>query len=415
MYGVDFNDRLLTIASDGVPLAQSALRLLGRPVSSAGALAAMVDVLRERLPSALEPRLWAAVPSRFNPNDLGEMLRMLRAAGYGVQGFIDSAAATVAWTGLSGQTIVVDFGLHGRALSVVVNEAGSAQLRRTVQLPGGQADLHGHWLNLAAESLIRQTRFDPLHDPVHENLLRSRLPSMAVEAQREGSAQCTVDAEQRQFELVLSNDQFVTASQAWLAPLTQLLQTLCAGVGDCNVIIPEGLLGTPGLEAALTAAHMPRLFAVAEGTSACAVSLTAEGQGGTDARVPYLTHIEVPGHAASDNIRPLALQSGNALTLATHLVYQGRALLIPESGLVLGRSPGTENALRLPEGIAGLSRRHCTLQRSPLGALVIDHSQHGTFVDGLRVSGRRLLPAGCVLRLGTPGIEIPLVTLDHQN
>jgi pSer/pThr/pTyr-binding forkhead associated (FHA) protein len=71
--------------------------------------------------------------------------------------------------------------------------------------------------------------------------------------------------------------------------------------------------------------------------------------------------------------------------------------------------------LQLPEGVAGLSRRHCTLLRSPQGALVIDHSRHGTYVDGMRVSGRRLLPAGCTLRLGTPGIELPLVTLDSRD
>jgi hypothetical protein len=101
--------------------------------------------------------------------------------------------------------------------------------------------------------------------------------------------------------------------------------------------------------------------------------------------------------------------------MATHVVYRGRAIPIPAQGMLLGRAEaGARTALQglqLPEGIAGLSRRHCTLQRSGNRTQVIDHSRHGTFVDGLRVHGRGFLAAGSVLRLGTPGIELPLIAL----
>jgi hypothetical protein len=101
--------------------------------------------------------------------------------------------------------------------------------------------------------------------------------------------------------------------------------------------------------------------------------------------------------------------------MATHVVYRGRAIPIPAQGMVLGRAEADTNptppGLQLPEGIAGLSRRHCTLQRTGERTQVIDHSRHGTFVDGLRVHGRGFLAAGSVLRLGTPGIELPLIAL----
>jgi pSer/pThr/pTyr-binding forkhead associated (FHA) protein len=82
-------------------------------------------------------------------------------------------------------------------------------------------------------------------------------------------------------------------------------------------------------------------------------------------------------------------------------------------GLVLGRAPGDgPGVLELPEGIAGLSRRHCTLRRAGGETVLVDHSRFGTFVDGQRVDGRALLAAGSHLRLGTPGIELALVALD---
>jgi pSer/pThr/pTyr-binding forkhead associated (FHA) protein len=101
--------------------------------------------------------------------------------------------------------------------------------------------------------------------------------------------------------------------------------------------------------------------------------------------------------------------------MATHVVYRGRAIPIPAHGMVLGRADSGAPGLQLPEGIAGLSRRHCTLQRTGERTQIIDHSRHGSFVDGLRVHGRGFLAAGSVLRLGTPGIELPLIALGTHS
>jgi pSer/pThr/pTyr-binding forkhead associated (FHA) protein len=67
--------------------------------------------------------------------------------------------------------------------------------------------------------------------------------------------------------------------------------------------------------------------------------------------------------------------------------------------------------LPLPEGVAGLSRRHCTLLRENGRSQIIDHSSHGSWLDGVRVRGRALLPAGSTLKLGDPGVELQLVAI----
>jgi pSer/pThr/pTyr-binding forkhead associated (FHA) protein len=97
--------------------------------------------------------------------------------------------------------------------------------------------------------------------------------------------------------------------------------------------------------------------------------------------------------------------------MATHVVYRGRAVAIGADGLVLGREVDDAHSLRLPEGVAGLSRRHCTLRRERGRTQIVDHSRYGSFLDGARVNGRAFLAAGSVLRLGTPGIELALVAL----
>jgi pSer/pThr/pTyr-binding forkhead associated (FHA) protein len=55
------------------------------------------------------------------------------------------------------------------------------------------------------------------------------------------------------------------------------------------------------------------------------------------------------------------------------------------------------------------------LRREGGRSQVIDHSSHGSFLDGARVRGRALLPAGSTLKLGEPGIELALVALDSAE
>ena len=115
--------------------------------------------------------------------------------------------------------------------------------------------------------------------------------------------------------------------------------------------------------------------------------------------------------ATAPALVPLQLRGQQPEAMATHVVYRGRALALTPAGIVLGRDAG-ESALQLPEGVAGLSRRHCTLRREGGRSQIIDHSSHGSWLNGSRVHGRALLPAGSTLRLGRPGVELQLVALE---
>jgi hypothetical protein len=153
---------------------------------------------------------------------------------------------------------------------------------------------------------------------------------------------------------------------------------------------------------------------VPRGAAACAASLLPEVAPLQSGAVQYLTRMRLPVGSAPE---PLLLLSGVAdrgQAMATHVVYRGRAIAIDGKGLVIGRDPGEAGSIALPDGIAGLSRRHCTLRRERGRTQIVDHSQYGSFLDGARIRGRAFLVAGSTLRLGTPGIELPLVSL-HES
>jgi pSer/pThr/pTyr-binding forkhead associated (FHA) protein len=95
----------------------------------------------------------------------------------------------------------------------------------------------------------------------------------------------------------------------------------------------------------------------------------------------------------------------------------GRAPIAAPSGgspagtTSLAANQSASASLALPDGLAGVSRRHCTFVRDGDELVLIDHSHFGTVVNGERVSERVRIHAGDKVRLGEPGIELALISI----
>jgi pSer/pThr/pTyr-binding forkhead associated (FHA) protein len=78
---------------------------------------------------------------------------------------------------------------------------------------------------------------------------------------------------------------------------------------------------------------------------------------------------------------------------------------------VLGTAPPEGGrALRLAGETAGISRAHCRLFETGGAVVLEDLSSWGTYVNGERVAGRAVVEAGDRIRMGSPGIELLLVS-----
>jgi hypothetical protein len=343
---------------------------------------------------------------------MGELLAQLRATGQVVRGFVDRAALLAAWLQVPSPLVVIELSAQRLSVSVASRDADTASLRRQVSLPGGARALTAGWLELARATMVQQTRFDPLHDQHHESQLRAGLPRLASEAGRAGHASMSIEAAGSALNLALTRDQFAAAAAPVLQPLADVLQSLSAASGAGTLLVPPSLLDIPGIDAVLAAAHFARVLRLEAGLVTRALRLLPFESSTHTGGVPYRTQLPLlDGAPPEDELVPVQLRGRQPETMATHVVYRGRALALTPAGLVLGRDP-EESAVRFPDGIAGLSRRHCTLRREDGRSQIIDHSSHGSWLNGGRVRGRALLPAGGTLRLGEPGIELQLVALD---
>lgn len=74
----------------------------------------------------------------------------------------------------------------------------------------------------------------------------------------------------------------------------------------------------------------------------------------------------------------------------------GREYVITGTSMVFGRDAGCDVVVT----DRNVSRRHCEIVATPKGYLLIDSSTNGTFLNGERVEGQRLLARGDVIRIG---------------
>jgi pSer/pThr/pTyr-binding forkhead associated (FHA) protein len=95
----------------------------------------------------------------------------------------------------------------------------------------------------------------------------------------------------------------------------------------------------------------------------------------------------------------------------THLLFNNRAFSIDAQALTLGsKSGGGERYIELRQDMPGVSRRHCSVSQENGQCIVRDHSRYGTFLNGHRIDGSAVLQIGDLIRLGTPGFEMRMIT-----
>ena len=172
----------------------------------------------------------------------------------------------------------------------------------------------------------------------------------------------------------------------------------------------------PGLREELEQLVDCELVSVPDGFAAAATSLLDLPERATDGPVRLLRRLPLneQGPLAEAVSRELLGSRRSHGSPPSHLLLNGQVYSLGGDALVVGRSPvGGARAITLPDGLAGVSRRHCTFTRDGDELVLLDHSTFGTFVNGERVAERVRVRAGDRVRLGDPGVELALIAVDE--
>lgn len=357
--------------------------------------------------------IWLAVGAAYSPSALGRVLGVTRALNWPVAGFVDAAVATVAALALERHAIVVEMGLSSVGATLVDSGAVVRRRRGVSSTRGGFADLQQSWLDLISVAMVKSTRFDPLHEAVSEQALFDALPDLTNRVTAEGQVDVTLTGPQGEpYTVRLARDQFAAAGAAIYGVLERQIHDLRSGGTPLTLVVPDALLRLPGLLQRLETFVGCDLLVVPEGFAAAATSCLPSASRDADAPVRLLRRLPRIDASQLEPVEPPRPLGSPAVVEHTfsHVLFDGRALPLGQRGIAVGRS-GNAVDIALPEGLAGVSRRHCTFVQEATGVTLVDHSRHGTFVNDERVAGRMRVRAGDRVRIGEPGVELTLISV----
>ena len=393
--------------------------LLSQPVATDRTVALVAAELVRRLaaqaPTA-EERVWMAVPARASAQGLSAMLAIARSLSLPVDGFVDSAVASVAALGLERSAIVLEVGMHHAAATYIDRDGAQVRRRRTViSERGGLMSFYQGWLELVSTTMVKQTRFDPLHDAATEQQLFDSLAGWAREAAYQGSANAVLTKGAERFEVALTRDQFAQAGQSLHRELVRLLHELRPAGAPVTLVVPAVIGQLPGLHDELEQFVDCELVRLPEGFAALAISKLDLPERTSDDPVRLLRRLPVsegPGENTAVGRGTLSTRHGRNVS-PSHLLLNGQVYALGVESIVIGRLPAGPRTIALPDGLAGVSRRHCTLAPEGDELVLLDHSSFGTYVNGERVAERVRVRAGDRVRLGDPGVELALIAVDE--
>ncbi len=391
-----------------------------RELANAGASgqrasALVMAELRQRLqahPLPSAARVWIAAPAALSPRSLERLLGVADALQLPVEGFADAAVVSAAALGLDRPVLVLDLGLHD--VHVTALEAEGQLRRRGVVSSGrgGLIELFQAWLALIGRICMRRTRIDPLHEAVTEQKLFDALPDLARDATASGGTTAVIEHDAGRAQVSLTRDQLAEAGGPLYAEIVRLLHDLRPAGAPLTLLVPRIALELPGLSQALHEFHGCELVALADGFAAAALSVIDLPEREAGAPVRLLRRLPAPGAPQCDRLveRRLLAREQAAAREPTHVLLGGKTYVLGRAALAVGRAPEADG-IALPEGLAGVSRRHCTLVREAGETVLVDHSSFGTLVNGERVCERVRVHAGDRIRLGEPGVELTLIAV----
>lgn len=396
--------------------------LASQPEASSRAVALVAAELRQRLAAhapRVGERVWLVAPAHVDVHGLGTLAGIARGTlNLPMDGVVDSAAVTIAGLGLGRDALVLELGLHHVAATAVDSDRVVRRRRAVSSARGGLMDLYTAWLDLISAAMVKQTRFDPLHDAATEQQLFDELPTLAEQAAVQGSAIAGVTVGNDRIEVSLTRDQFADAGQSVYREIFRLLHELRPAGASVALVVPAMTAALPGFRQELEHFVGCELIAIPDGFAAAATSMLDLPEAAGEEAVRFLRRLPVQGaiELAATAQRETLGQVRVTAPSASHVLLDGRAYALGPEALVVGRvPPGTANAIALPEGLAGVSRRHCTFLRDGGELVLIDHSTFGTFVNGERVAERVRVHAGDRVRIGDPGVELALIAVGDAS
>ncbi|HKU15367.1 MAG TPA: FHA domain-containing protein [Steroidobacteraceae bacterium] len=359
-----------------------------------------------------------AVPAGYGREQLALLLGVINETGVRVAGLVDAGLAACSLEAAPARALHLDLELHQAILTVLEYAGGERpglkRSRYEIALRHGVLDLQQTLMQFIAETFIRKTRFDPLHDASTEQRLVDSLPAWLGELREQERITLTMQFGDRPLEVEIEREQLIAALEPHYVELLRLVQGARVAGMQIQLRLAPRIAVFPGLVERFGTLRDCEVRLLPHGAAALG-TLEYEAAISRPDALALVYHLPIP-RAAGEESAPAPAEATPAPLRPTHLLFQGRAWRISEHPLVIGWSVAEQRrALQLPSSSPGLSRSHCTVVRRNGAVMVEDHSTYGSYVNEERVAGRTALTVGDRLRLGSPGVTLELIQLVNDD
>jgi hypothetical protein len=352
-----------------------------------------------------------AVPPYMNNENLGLLLGIAMELNIDVVAMVDSSVCATRRNYQHAVPVHIDLSLHMAMLTRLTQEE-QAQVERSAVIDDcGILALYDKWIQVIAEAFVQQSRFDPLHTAETEQALQDGMPAWLSIAASADTVPMQLEYRGIVHQAEIESIEWVAAASPVYQNIVSNLRALFRAEDTPAIQLSERAARMPGLAETLKTRVGGEVFLLEPGATARGLlqRCPSDRNSGGLTLLRHLPWDQAPIDVQSDDS---AAQGGRP----THLLFGNHAYSIGPDLLVLGaQTADGERWLDFQSEMPGVSRRHCTIGEEKGQCVVTDYSRYGTYLNGHRIDGSAVLQAGDVVRVGTPGFELRLITAEERH
>jgi hypothetical protein len=354
------------------------------------------------------------VPGHIRGEQLGLGLGLANECGIEVRTIVATAVAASVRPYPGHQLLYVDAGLYRVAATLV--EQGSEAIVSSEQsvITTGLASLTEGFARRIAELFVRATRFDPLHRAETEQMLYDRLPAWLEQLRARERIEITLPQHGEEQRITLDRDALRAVAAGFNRALVQLIAYFRQPGQSVVIQLSDNVASLPGVSAELARLDDAHVVALPPGHAARSVLLRPELIAAQTGEVKLLKRFpwrEPPAELATGAAAAPRVDAAPR-EAPTHVVFGGVVYPIGARGLVVGREQvDGRRTIVVTNQANGVSRAHCELVVRDGELKLIDLSRYGTFVNEKKVHGETTLKRADVIRIGSPGAELEVVSM----
>jgi hypothetical protein len=356
-------------------------------------------------------RMAVAVPPYMSNENLGLFLGIAAELNIPIVAMSDAAVCATRRRYENAVPVHIDISLHASLLTRLMQE-GQAQVDRAVVIEdNGLLLLFENWKKVIAEAFVQQSRFDPLHTAETEQMLQDRMPGWMTQASSTARVPMEVEYRGISHHAEVESLELIAAAAPVYQTIVSNVRALFKAEELPAIQLTDRAARMPGLADTLKTRVGGEIFLLEPGATARGLIMRCQTES-KEAAITLSRHL--PWDQSPVNVE--STDTGDNGAQPTHLLYAHNAFSLQGKPLVLGSQVSDdERWLDLQQKMPGVSRRHCVVSSDNGQFILTDHSRYGTFLNGHRIDGSVVLQTGDLIRIGTPGFELRLISAENHH